>query len=253
MKPPASPSTPNATPSALVEKLETMGYPAGRYRLAPLSGVRKVVAQRLTEAARDIPHYTLSAHIDAGPLLAARAAYNARNESRASINDYVVAAAARALLAVPQLNVSFTPDGIVHHHHADIAIAVAIEGGLITPILRGVETRTLAEIGAVSRDMAQRAQNRRLKPDEYNGGTFCVSNLGMFGVSSFTSILNPPQAAILSVGAVESRAMPIGGVVEILEMMSVNLTCDHRVIDGAVGGRWLQAFRAAVENAAAIE
>jgi pyruvate dehydrogenase E2 component (dihydrolipoamide acetyltransferase) len=230
-----------------------MGYPAGRYRLAPLGGVRKVVAQRLTEAARDIPHYTLSAHIDVTRLLAARAAYNEGRDDRASINDYVVAAAARALVAVPELNVSFTPDGIVHHNHADIAIAVAIDGGLITPILRAVETRTLAEIGAASRDMAKRAQGRRLKPDEYNGGTFCVSNLGMFGVSSFTSILNPPQAAILSVGAVEDRVMPISGVIGIVPMMSVNLTCDHRVIDGAIGGRWLRAFRAAVDGAAAIE
>jgi pyruvate dehydrogenase E2 component (dihydrolipoamide acetyltransferase) len=243
----------NALSSTLVETLETMGYPAGRYRLAPLGGIRKVVAQRLTAAARDVPHYTLSANIDVSHLLAARADYNERSNDRASINDYVLAAAARALISVPALNVSFTPDGILHHNHADIAMAVAIEGGLITPILRAAETLSLADIIAMSRDLATRANNRRLKPDEYNGGTFCVSNLGMYGVSSFTSILNPPQAAILSVGLVEDRVVPVNGLVEIRPMMSVNLTCDHRVVDGSIGARWLQAFKAAIENAAAIQ
>lgn len=225
-----------------------MGFAAGRYTLAPLSGLRRLVAQRLTDAARDIPHYSVTAHLCAAPLLAAQAAHNKDHTYRASINDYLVAAAARALVGVPALNASFTSYGVVQHKHADISIAVAIEGGIITPIIRAAETRSLSEIIAVSRDLVMRARSRRLKPDEYNGGTFCISNLGMYGVSSFTSILNAPQGAILSVGSIEDRAMPLEGVLAILPMMSVTLTCDHRVIDGAVAARWLQSFKAAVAS-----
>lgn len=223
-----------------------MGFPAGRYTLAPVSGLRKRVAQRLTDAARDIPHYSVTAHLNAAPLLAAQAAYNQGHAPRASINDYLVAAAARALLEVPALNASYSAYGMIRHKHADICIAVAIEDGIITPTIRAAESCSLSEIIAVSRDLVSRARSRRLKPDEYHGGTFCISNLGMYGVSSFNSILNPPQGAILSVGSVEDRAVPVEGVLAILPMMSVTLTCDHRVIDGAVAARWLQSFKAAV-------
>jgi pyruvate dehydrogenase E2 component (dihydrolipoamide acetyltransferase) len=226
--------------------MESLGFAAGRYTLAPLSGLRRLVAQRLTDAARDIPHYSVTAHVSAAPLLAAQGAYNRDHMPRASINDFVVAAAARALVDVPALNTSFTSYGMVRHKHADICVAVAIEGGIITPIIRAAETCTLSEIIAVSRDLVMRARNRRLKPDEYHGGTFCISNLGMYGVSSFTSILNPPQGAILSVGSIEDRAVPVEGVLAILPMISVTLTCDHRVIDGAVAAQWLRSFKAAV-------
>lgn len=234
---------------AVADALELSGIARGRYDLSPLDGVRKVVARRLTDAARDIPHFGLVAHLRAQPLLDARAGYDAGPAGKVSVNDLLVAAAARALMAVPEANASFTDHGIVRHRHADVAVAVAIPGGLMTPIVREAETRTVREIALAVRDMADRAKRRRLKPDEYNGGTFCISNLGMYGVSSFGSILNPPHGAILSVGAVEERVVPVDGAPGVAPMLTVTLTCDHRVVDGATGARWLQAFRAAVDDA----
>ncbi len=229
-----------------------LGIVPGRYDLVPLDGIRRVVAKRLTDAARDIPHFALVAHISARPLLDARAAYDAGAAGKVSVNDFLISAAARALLLVPEANASFTTHGIARHHHADIAVAVAIEGGLVTPIVRAVETKTVREIAVEMRDLADRGRRKRLKPDEYNGGTFCISNLGMYGLSSFGSILNPPQGAILSVGAVEDRVVPVAGAPGIEPMMTVTLTCDHRVIDGATGARWLQAFAAVLAAASAL-
>jgi pyruvate dehydrogenase E2 component (dihydrolipoamide acetyltransferase) len=172
---------------------------------------------------------------------------------KVSVNDLIVATVAKALIGVPDANVSFSEHGIVRHHHADVAVAVSIPGGLITPIVRDAETKTVREISQEVRDLADRARRRRLKPDEYNGGSFCVSNLGMYGVSSFGSILNPPHGAILSVGAIEDRVVVTDGSPAVAKMMTVTLTCDHRVIDGATGARWLQAFSAAVADAAGLQ
>lgn len=235
------------------DQLELLGIARGRYSLKPLDGVRRVVARRLTDAARDIPHFPLQVHLPAQPLMAARKAYDAGEAGKVSLNDMLVAAVAKALMQVPEVNASFTEHGIVTHHHADVAVAVAIPGGLMTPIVRESETKTVRQIAVEIRDLADRAQRRRLKPDEYMGGSFCVSNLGMYGISSFGSILNPPHGAILSVGAVEDRVIAVNGSPAVAPMFTVTLTCDHRVIDGATGARWLQALAAACAAAADLK
>ena len=149
---------------------------------------------------------------------------------------------------MPDANASYTPEGIALHRHADIAMAVAIDGGLITPIIRAAETKGLAQISKEAKDLAERARSGKLKPDEYQGGTFSVSNLGMFGIKSFASIINEPQGAILSVGAGEKRAVVKGDQVAAATVMTVTLTCDHRVVDGAIGAKWLQAFKPLIED-----
>jgi pyruvate dehydrogenase E2 component (dihydrolipoamide acetyltransferase) len=160
----------------------------------------------------------------------------------------LIKAAAVALKRQPDANASYTPDGIARHHHADIAVAVAIDGGLITPIVRAAETKGLAEIAREMKDLAERARTRKLKPEEFQGGTFSISNLGMFGIKSFASIINEPQGAILSVGAGEKRPVVRGDELAAATVMTVTLTCDHRVVDGAIGARWLAAFKALVED-----
>ncbi|MBI1197809.1 MAG: pyruvate dehydrogenase complex dihydrolipoamide acetyltransferase, partial [Phenylobacterium sp.] len=157
-------------------------------------------------------------------------------------------AAAVALKRVPEANASYTPDGIAMHHHADIAMAVAVPGGLITPIIRAAETKGLAQIAQEAKDLAERARNKKLKPEEFQGGTFSVSNLGMFGIRNFASIINEPQGAILSVGAGEKRPVVRGNDLAVATVMSVTLTCDHRVVDGATGARWLAAFKGLIDD-----
>jgi pyruvate dehydrogenase E2 component (dihydrolipoamide acetyltransferase) len=240
-----------AEPAARVRSLEEMGIPTGSYDLVRLDGMRKTVAKRMTESFRDVPHFPLSVDIEIDALLAARARINALLEKdgvKVSVNDMVIKAAAVALQRVPQANASYTPEGLAMHHHADIAVAVAIEGGLITPIVRAAETKGLARIATEMKDLADRARNRKLKPEEYQGGTFSISNLGMFGIRSFTSIINQPQGAILSVGAGEKRPVARGDTLAVATIMTVTLTCDHRVVDGAIGARWLQAFKALIED-----
>jgi pyruvate dehydrogenase E2 component (dihydrolipoamide acetyltransferase) len=160
----------------------------------------------------------------------------------------VIKAAAVALKRVPEANASYTPEGIAMHHHADIAMAVAVPGGLITPIIFGAETKGLAEIAKEAKDLAERARTKKLKPEEFQGGTFSVSNLGMFGIKSFASIINEPQGMILSVGAGEERAVVRKGQLAVANVMTVTLTCDHRVVDGAVGAKWISTFKAFVED-----
>jgi pyruvate dehydrogenase E2 component (dihydrolipoamide acetyltransferase) len=167
---------------------------------------------------------------------------------KVSVNDLIIKACAAALKAVPDANASYTPDGIAMHHHADVAVAVAIDGGLITPIIRAAETRTLADISKTMKDLAERARARKLKPEEFQGGTFSLSNLGMMGVKSFNSILNEPQGCILSVGAGDKRPVARGDQLAIATVMTVTLTCDHRVVDGAIGARWLAAFKTFIED-----
>ena len=231
--------------------LAQLGYPDDSYTLVPLDGMRRTVARRLTESARDIPHFPLTIDVEIDALLAARARINGLLEPRGikvSVNDLVIKAAALALKQVPEANASFTPEGIALHRHADISMAVAVEGGLITPILRRAEQKGLADIAQEAKDLAERARNRKLKPEEFQGGSFSISNLGMFGIRQFGSIINPPQGAILSVGAGEARAVIRDGQVVSRTLMTVTLTCDHRVIDGAIGARWLAAFRALIEE-----
>jgi pyruvate dehydrogenase E2 component (dihydrolipoamide acetyltransferase) len=247
---PKSPAAPAAEPRR-VASLEQQGIPAGSYDLVPLDGMKRTVARRMTESFRDVPHFPLTLDIELDALLSARAKVNGLLEKegvKVSVNDMVIKAAAIALKRVPDANASYTPEGIAHHHHADIAVAVAIEGGLITPIVRAAESKGLAEIARETKDLAERARTRKLKPEEFQGGTFSISNLGMFGIKSFASIINEPQGAILSVGAGEKRPVVRGDQLGIATVMSVTLTCDHRVVDGAIGARWLAAFKALVED-----
>jgi pyruvate dehydrogenase E2 component (dihydrolipoamide acetyltransferase) len=234
-----------------VLSLEQIGVPPGSYDLVPLDGMKKTIARRMTESFRDVPHFPLTIDLEIDRLLGARTRINALLEGegvKVSVNDLVIKAAALALKRVPAANASYTPDGIAMHHHADVAIAVAVEGGLITPIVRAAETKGLAEIARESKDLAERARTRKLKLEEYQGGTFTVSNLGMFGIKSFASIINEPQGAILSVGAGEKRPVVRNDQLVIATVMSVTLTCDHRVVDGAIGARFLAAFKAMIEE-----
>lgn len=235
---------------SLEEELEAHGLVAGSYEIQPLDTVRRTVAKRLTAAARDVPTFPLTAHVDMEPLLAARSRYNdgLAAPARASINDLVIKAAGLALAEVPEANASFTSRAIIRHKAPDISMAVAIPGGLITPIIRDVATKPLEQIAAETKDLAARAAAMQLKPEEYFGGTFCVSNLGMFSVSSFASIINPPQGAILSVGAAEDRVVAKDRQPVVVTMATMTLTCDHRVIDGATGARWLSVFKRRIET-----
>jgi pyruvate dehydrogenase E2 component (dihydrolipoamide acetyltransferase) len=234
-----------------VQSLEQQGIPAGSYDLIPLDGMRKTVARRMTESFRDVPHFPLNIDIEIDALLAARAKINAMLEKsggKVSVNDMVIKAVAVALMQVPEANASYTPEGIAMHHHADIAMAVAVPGGLITPIIHAAETKGLAAIAAEAKDLAERARTKKLKPEEFQGGTFSISNLGMFGVKSFASIINEPQGAILSVGVGEQRPVVRGNELAIATVMSVTLTCDHRVVDGAIGARFLAALKPLIED-----
>ncbi len=234
-------------------------YPADSYTAIKLDGMRKTIARRLTQSFNnEVPHFPLNIDIELTKLLDARAALNAASPKdgegayKLSVNDFVIKASAMALKNVPNANASFTDEAILLHKHADIGVAVAIDGGLITPIVWKAETKGLKEISAAVKDMAARARAKKLKPEEYQGGTFSVSNLGMFGITSFASIVNQPQGAILSVGAGEERAVVRNGAIVIRNMMTVTLTCDHRVVDGAVGAEFLAAFKKFIEEPASM-
>jgi len=234
-----------------VLSLEQMGIAPGSYDLVPLDGMRRTVAKRLTESFRDVPHFPLTVDLEIDRLLEARTRVNAALEKqgvKVSVNDFVIKAAAHALMAVPAANASYTPDGIAMHKSADISMAVAIDGGLITPIVFKAHTKSLSQIAKETKDLAERARARKLKPEEFQGGTFSVSNLGMFGIKAFASIINEPQGCIMSVGAGEQRPVVRGGQLAVATVMTVTLTCDHRVVDGAVGAKFLQAFKAMLED-----
>jgi len=234
-----------------VLSLEQQGIPAGSYDLIPLDGMRKAIARRMTDSFRDVPHFPLTIECEIDGLLAARARVNAMLEKsgvKVSVNDFVIKASAMALKAVPEANASYSPEGLAMHHNADVAMAVAIDGGLITPIIRKAETKSLSQIATESKDLAARARDRKLKPEEFQGGTFSVSNLGMFGIKSFASIINEPQGAIMSVGAGVQQPVVKNGQLAVATVMSVTLTCDHRVVDGAIGAKFLQVFKAMIED-----
>ena len=241
-------SAPAAPPASPVDYRAF--FADGTYEEVPLDNMRKTIARRLTASKRDIPHFylTIDCRIDA--LLEARKKLNALGDQyRISVNDFVIKACGLALRKVPAANATWAETHILRHSTADISMAVAIEGGLITPIVRGADTKGLAEIAAEAKDLAARARDRKLQPSEYEGGTFSVSNLGMFGIRNFTAVINPPQAAILAVGAGERRAVVTGsGTIEAATVMTVTLSCDHRVIDGALGARLLAAFRGYIED-----
>ncbi|MCG2665108.1 pyruvate dehydrogenase complex dihydrolipoamide acetyltransferase [Brevundimonas sp.] len=238
-----------------VQSVAQMGIPDGSYDLIPLDGMKKAVARRMVDSIQNVPHFPLFIDCEIDQLMAVRAKVNKMLEPqgiKVSVNDFIIKAAALALKMVPEANASYTPEGIAMHHNADVSMAVAIDGGLITPIIRKAETKGLAQIATESKDLAKRARERKLKPEEFQGGTFSVSNLGMFGIKQFTSIINEPQGCIMSVGAGEQRAVVKNGQIVPATVMTVTLTCDHRVVDGATGARFLQAFKPLIEDPVAM-
>jgi pyruvate dehydrogenase E2 component (dihydrolipoamide acetyltransferase) len=227
------------------------------YELVPHDNMRKTIARRLTSAKALIPHYYLTVDCDIANLMAARARLNAaapKGEAgyRLSVNDVVIKAAAMALMKHPDVNASWTETALLRHKHADIGVAVDLNPGLITPIVFQAEQKGLAEISNDVRSLAERAKAKKLKPQEYEGGCFSISNLGMFGIKDFTALINPPQSAILAVGMGEERAVVRDGKIVAATMMSVTMSCDHRIIDGATGARFLQTFKSFIEEPAAM-
>ncbi|MEH2477682.1 pyruvate dehydrogenase E2 component (dihydrolipoamide acetyltransferase) [Nitrobacteraceae bacterium AZCC 2146] len=226
------------------------------YEVVPHDNMRKVIAQRLSAADRDIPQYYLTADCDVGRLVAAREEINAlapkdkdgKPAYKLSVNDFIIKALALALQRVPEANVSWTDEAMLHHKVSDISVAVSVPSGLITPIIRNAHIKSVAQISADMKDLAARAKARKLKPDEYQGGSTAVSNLGMFGMKQFTAVINPPQTSILAVGVSEERAVVRNGKLDIATIMTVTLTCDHRAMDGALGAQLLGAFKLLIEN-----
>ena len=232
-------STPKSVPSGI-----------GAFEAVPHSSMRRTIARRLLEAKTTVPHFYLTLDCELDPMLALRGQINATRENalRISVNDFVIKAAAVALREVPEANVIWTEDALLKLGSVDIAVAVATDGGLITPIIRNADQMSIAAISSSMKSLAARARENRLKPEEFQGGGFSISNLGMFGVKSFSAIINPPQSAILAVGAAERRAIERDGALAFATIMSVTLSVDHRAVDGAIGARWLAAFKVAVEN-----
>ncbi|MCZ8281538.1 MAG: dihydrolipoamide acetyltransferase family protein [Aquidulcibacter sp.] len=248
---PAAAIAPIAVPAAAPRAPSPLPYAEGTYDIVPLDGMRRTIARRMTESFRDVPHFPLNIDLEIDKLLELRKQLNqvgAAQNAKVSVNDLVIKAAALACKRVPAANASYTPDGILIHHNADIAVAVAIDGGLITPVIRKAETKGLAAISDEMKSLADKARNRKLMPEDYAGGTFSISNLGMMGIKSFMSIINEPQGCILSVGAGEQRPVVKNGALAIATVMSVTLTCDHRVVDGAIGSAWLAAFKSLIEE-----
>ncbi|KGD90617.1 branched-chain alpha-keto acid dehydrogenase subunit E2 [Achromobacter sp. RTa] len=235
----------NRAPSAVAASLA--GRPAARR--VPHTGMRRAIARRLTESKQNVPHFYLTVDCRMDALLALRAQANQGGAVKLSVNDFIVRAAALALREVPEVNASWHDDAIEYHAGADISVAVATEGGLVTPIVRDADVKPLSAIAGEIVELAGRAKVNRLKPEEFAGGSLTVSNLGMYGIGQFAAIINPPQAAILAVGAAERRpVVDADGALAVASVMTVTLSADHRVVDGAVGARWLAAFRQLIEN-----
>ncbi|MGN6410455.1 MAG: pyruvate dehydrogenase complex dihydrolipoamide acetyltransferase [Nitrobacter sp.] len=254
--PAAAPAGASTIAPAMSDKQILSLFEDGSYEIVPHDNMRRTIAQRLTASIQTIPHFYLTMDCDIGRLLAAREDINASAPKdkekkplyKFSVNDFVIKAMAIALQRVPNANVSWTEGGMLKHRHSDIGVAVAMPGGLITPIIRKAETKSLSAISSEMKDFAARARARKLKPEEYQGGTTAVSNLGMYGIKDFTAVINPPHATILAVGASEERAVVRGGKIEAAHIMSVTLSCDHRAVDGALGAELIGAFRTLIEN-----
>jgi pyruvate dehydrogenase E2 component (dihydrolipoamide acetyltransferase) len=254
--PAAAPTAGPALAPSMSDKQILSLFEPGSYEIVPHDNMRKTIAQRLTASVQTVPHFYLTIDCDIGKLLTAREEINRAAPTdkdkkplyKLSVNDFVIKAMAVALQKIPNCNVSWTEGGMVKHKHSDVGVAVAMPGGLITPIIRKAETKTLSVISNEMKDFAVRARARKLKPEEYQGGTTAVSNLGMYGINHFTAVINPPHASILAVGTSEERAVVRGGKIEIASLMSVTLSCDHRAIDGALGAELIGAFKQLIEN-----
>ncbi|WP_230533684.1 pyruvate dehydrogenase complex dihydrolipoamide acetyltransferase [Microvirga roseola] len=264
-KPAAAPATgtPAAKPVQPPVLASSMGadqvkamFEAGTYEEVPLDGMRKTIAKRLVESKQTVPHFYLSLDCDLDALMSLREQINAAASKdkdgkpayKLSVNDFVIKALAVALQRVPNANAVWAEDRILKMKHSDVGVAVAIEGGLFTPVVRRAETKTLTAISAEVKDMAGRARNRRLKPEEYTGGSTAVSNLGMYGIKDFQAVINPPHGTILAVGAGEQRVVVKNGAPAVIQAMTVTLSCDHRVVDGALGAELLAEFKRLIEN-----
>ena len=252
---PTAAAAPAMAPSMSDQQVRAL-YEEGSYEFVPHDGMRRTIAQRLTAAAQSMPVFYLTVDCDIGRLIAARAEINAVAPSgedgkpayKLSVNDFVIKALALALQRNPEANVTWTEAGMLRHKHSDIGVAVALPFGLITPIVRNAEMKSLSVISNEMRDFAARARAKKLKPHEYQGGASSVSNLGMYGIKEFTAVINPPQSTILAVGTGEERTVVRNGKVEIATLMSVTLACDHRAIDGARGAELIGAFKTLIEN-----
>ena len=252
-----TPAAPANVPQAAAAPVASLApKPAGitaSHDAVPHSSMRKVIAKRLQAAKQTIPHFYLSMDVELDALLKLRADLNAQSPKdgagtfKLSVNDLIIKASAIALRRVPAANASFTDDAMIRYHDVDISVAVAIPDGLITPIIRKADQKGLAAISNEMKDLAARARSGKLKPEEFQGGSFSISNLGMFGITSFSAIINPPQGAIIAIGAGEKRPVVRGSELAIATVMTVTLSCDHRVVDGAIGAEFLAAFKAIVE------
>ena len=248
----AAPTGPAAVPAgpSAKEQADMFGL---TYTEVPLSSMRKTIAKRLTESKQTVPHFYLTIDLEMDQLLRTRKELNARAEKRGedfklSVNDFLIRACALALHQVPAANTAFNGGSVLQFDHADVSVAVATESGLITPIIKKAETKGLATISREMKDLGKRARDGKLKPEEYQGGTFSLSNLGMFGVSQFEAIINPPQACILAVGKSEQRPVVKDGALAVATMMTASLSVDHRVVDGAIGARFLEALKSLIED-----
>ena len=243
------PAKPEAKPEPSIK--------AGESARIQLSGMRKIVAQRLVESLGPVPHFYLEIDIDAGPLMEAREELKSAGEgteaAKITVNDFVLKAAVQAAIKVPRVNASFDGDAIVQYADVDLGIAVAIEDGLLTPVIRGSQNKSLREISELAKDLAHRARNKRMKPEEFQGGTFTISNLGGMGIDSFSAVINPPQGFILAVGKI-TKVPVIDDCDQIIigHRMSITMSCDHRVIDGALGAEYLKELRHLLENPALL-
>jgi pyruvate dehydrogenase E2 component (dihydrolipoamide acetyltransferase) len=254
---------PVAAPQGMSDDQIRKLFEEGTYEVVPHDSMRKIIARRLVEAKATIPHFYLTTDCRIDKLLALRADINAaaptvkseKGEApvwKVSVNDMVIKALALALKAVPEANVTWTEAGMLKHKRADVGVAVSIPGGLITPVVRRADGKTLSAISNEMKDLAARARNRRLKPEEYQGGSTAVSNLGMFGVKDFAAVINPPHATILAVGTGEERAIVEKGQITVANIMTVTLSTDHRAVDGALGAELLAAFKRYIEAPAGM-
>jgi pyruvate dehydrogenase E2 component (dihydrolipoamide acetyltransferase) len=222
---------------------------ASAYRDEPASQIRQTIAKRLVTSLGPVPHFFLTTEIEMDRAAEMRKGINALDpDLKISINDIIIKVAAAALIQHPQVNASFQEKVVRYYEHADVGVAVAIEDGLITPVVRAADQKSLSQIAAEVRELAERARSKKLKPEEYTGATFSVSNLGMFGIDEFTAVINPPEGAILAIGAMSAKPVVRDNEIVIRQMMRVTMSCDHRVIDGATGAKFLQTFKKILEN-----
>jgi len=245
-------SAPAATASSPVAAILPTPIAGMQETKIPLSGMRRVIAERLLASKTQIPHFYLSIEINAAPMMAFRKEYMEAKATKITFNDIALAAVARAAMDKPKVNASFAPDSIIQYGSVNLSVAIAVEDGLVTPVIRDAQTLSLEQISAAVKDLATRARDKKLKPEEYAGGTITVSNLGSYGIEQFCAIVNPPQAAILAIGAIIKKPVVNGDLIEIGHRMSITLSGDHRVVDGAVAAEYMTALRKLLEAPALL-